>query len=114
MFYVTLPGESRDVDSVTVTVADWAVSRIEIDDMEYAAYAGTTVRMRAKVITDHGTEHEHADVTWRTDDPCFARVMPDGVVTFGEPGKITVVARYRPGAGPPVYSAPVSLLIRSD
>ena len=90
------PGDAavaHAVDSLMVTVTDWAVARIEIEDLGYEAYAGTTIRLRAKVITDHGTEHEHAHVAWRTDDPCFARVMPDGVITFGEATKVTVVAR---------------------
>lgn len=98
VFYVTLqagpdgtPG--RVVDSVVVTVADWRVARIEIENPEFAAYSGTTLRLKARVITDHDTEHEHAEVLWRTDDPCFARVMPNGVITFGEPQKITVIAR---------------------
>lgn len=90
IFYVAV--NSKNIDSVTVTVADYAVSSIVIQDLAFNPYVGTTFRLKAKVLTDRGTESA-AKVLWRTDDPCHALVMPDGVITFAQPGKISVVAR---------------------
>ena len=84
---------TRVLDSVAVTVADWPVGKIEIGDLAFEAYAGTTFRLKAKVLTSRNTELENPRVTWATDDPCHARVMPDGVVSFGSPTKMVVTAR---------------------
>ena len=81
------------IDSVTVTVADWAVDRIEIAEPEYNAYTGTTFLLRAKVFSTHNTELEDAKISWETDDPCHARIMPDGAISFGASARITVKAR---------------------
>lgn len=98
MFYVSVNASvagkvvARDIDSVTVTVTDWPISRIVIEDLPYAPYVGTTFRLKAKAYTDRGTEAS-ARIIWRTDDPCHALVMPDGVITFAATGKISVIAR---------------------
>ncbi|MBI4419212.1 MAG: hypothetical protein HY560_00140 [Gemmatimonadetes bacterium] len=95
---VQVPGEAgrattRQLDSLPVTVAEWPVARIEIADLEYAPYSGTTFRLKVKVTTAQGSEIEDPRVTWRTDDPCYARVQPGGVITFGAASKVTVTAR---------------------
>ncbi|MBI4499754.1 MAG: hypothetical protein HY700_01210 [Gemmatimonadetes bacterium] len=84
---------TRVVDSVTVGVADWAVDRIEIAEPQYDAYTGTTFLLRARVFSTHNTELEDPKISWETDDPCHARVMPDGAIAFGASAKITVKAR---------------------
>src|ERR1051326_2739288 len=85
--------ETRTLDSLTVSVADWAVGRVEILEPEFEAYTGTTLLLRAKAYSTHGTELEDAKISWETDDPCHARVMPDGAIAFGAAAKITVKAR---------------------
>lgn len=84
---------TRDIDSVTVTIADWPIAKIVIEDLAYEPYVGTTFRLKARVLTDHDTEAEGVRILWRTDDPCHAHVTSDGVVTFAQPGKINVFAR---------------------
>ena len=81
------------VDSLVATVADWQVARIEIMKPEFAAYSGTTIQLRAKVYSRQDAEIENPNISWDTDDPCHARIMPDGAISFGAPAKITVKAR---------------------
>ncbi len=85
--------ETKALDSLTATVSDWAVSRVEIVNPDYTAYSGTTVQLRARVYSTHDTEIEDPKITWATDDPCHSRLMPDGAISFGAPSKITVTAK---------------------
>ena len=50
---------TRDIDSVTVTVADWPIAKIVIDALPYDPYVGTTFRLKARVLTDQQFAQAH-------------------------------------------------------
>ena len=75
-----------------VRVLDWAAARIDIAEPRYAAYVGTSIRMSGQVMTDHGTRHRTAAITWRSSNSTIASVTPGGIVTLRSPGTLTVHA----------------------
>ena len=75
-----------------VRVTDWPAASIEIDDPTHAAYVGTSLRMAGHVVTDRGTEHSTADITWRSSNSSIATVTSGGVVSGLTPGSVSVTA----------------------
>ncbi len=95
--WVQIPDDSagfqwKPIDDFPVTVEDWPVARVEIDEPAFRPYTGTTFPLEARAMTDHGTEHYSAAVTWRSEDPSVATVTPGGVASFSRSGEVTFVA----------------------
>jgi len=83
----------KEIGVVEIAVADWPVSRIEMDEVSYAPYVGTTYKLTARAMTDHGTEHGTASVAWWSEDPEVATVTGGGVLTLHKTGDARIVAR---------------------
>ena len=83
---------ARQLGTLPVTVLDYPVASIEIDDLSYAAYTGTSLRMTGTVLTDRGTEHVTASISWRSSNPSVAAVTGSGVLTGLSEGMVTVSA----------------------
>jgi hypothetical protein len=82
----------NSLDEFAVMVEDWPVARVDMMDPAFETYAGTTFPLEAKAMTDHGTEHFAAEVTWRSETPSVATVTPGGVASFSQPGEVTFMA----------------------
>ncbi|MEQ9401217.1 MAG: Ig-like domain-containing protein [Longimicrobiales bacterium] len=80
------------VGRLSVRVAEWPAASIEVARPEHTAYAGTSLRLGGTVLTDRGTEHPTAAITWRTDDSSVAMVSAGGVFTGLRPGQARVTA----------------------
>ncbi len=80
------------VGTLPVRVLEWPAGSIEIDEPRYAAYVGTSLRLAGRVLTDRGTEHSTAGITWRSSDPSAALVTAGGVLIGLNPGRVTVTA----------------------
>ena len=100
MFVVMVPeGEAsffgtdgvKELARLPVSVLDWPAAEIEIAEPVYTAYAGTSFRLNARVLTDRGTEHSTASISWRSSDRSVALVTDGGILTAMGPGR--VVAR---------------------
>ena len=102
MALVRVPAESGDgffgirgvlqIGSTDVVVRDYPAASIEIAELAYKPYAGTSFKLGGTVITDHGNEHATASVTWRSENPSVATVTRSGVFMPSEPGTATIVA----------------------
>ncbi len=83
----------REIGMVEIAVADWPVNRLEMNEVEYTPYVGTTYKLTARAMTDHGTEHGAAVVEWRSDTPKVATVTGGGVLSLHKTGDARIVAR---------------------
>jgi hypothetical protein len=71
-----------------------AVRRLEIDDVDYEAIAGTAIPLRARAWLEGEREPTSgAHVTWASSDARVAQVDEHGVVAFAGPGRVTITAR---------------------
>jgi hypothetical protein len=91
-------GGIKQMASIPVTVKDWAVAKVEIEKPTYMPYVGSTFKLHAMALTDHGTEHSTAKVAWRSENPAVASITPGGVVTPNKPGTVALVASTESGA----------------
>jgi hypothetical protein len=66
---------------------------VQIADLAFAPYAGTSVPLTATVITN-GVATPGASVTWESSNYAVAWVAPSGDVIFLRPGHVTLTARY--------------------
>ena len=80
------------LDSIGVSVSDWPLAKVVIEEPAFHAYVGTTFRMHAVPVTDHETVHQTARITWRSEDPGTVQVTDDGVVSLLGKGKGSLVA----------------------
>jgi hypothetical protein len=80
------------VDQIEVTIEDWPVASIEIEEPRYAAYAGTTFSLAARVITTKETVHATATPLWRSETPDVVAITSSGVVTLLRPGPAKLTA----------------------
>ena len=80
------------IGSTDVVVRDYPAASIEIAELAYKPYTGTSFKLDGTVITDHGAEHATATVTWRSENPSVATVTRSGVFMPSEPGTATIVA----------------------
>ena len=83
----------RQVGTLDILVGDWPVNRIEMDDVAFAPYAGTTYKLSARAMTDHDTEHSTAAVEWMSDTPEVATVTAGGVLSLHKNGDARLSAR---------------------
>jgi hypothetical protein len=81
-----------DVGSVPVRVLDWPAAEIELQEPPYTAYVGTSLRFSGSVLTDRGTDHASAVITWRTSDAQVARITDGGIFTGLNPGRVIATA----------------------
>ncbi len=88
---------ARPVGQLSVTVLDYPVASIDIDEPDYTAYTGTSVQMEGRVLTTEGTEHETATIRWSSSNPSTAMVTRGGIVTGMRPGNVTVIAETQDG-----------------
>jgi hypothetical protein len=82
----------RQIGSVAVSVADWPVARITIDEPAYHAFTGTSFKLNATVYTDRDTEHATAQVRWQSETPLTASVSTGGVLRPERPGEAVIIA----------------------
>jgi hypothetical protein len=101
MVFVRVPSDSasfqglgglKQMASIPVTVKDWVVSKVEVEQPMYTPYVGSTFKLHARAMTDRGTQHETATVAWRSENPAIATITPGGVVTPNKPGSVNLVA----------------------
>ncbi|NNG15378.1 MAG: hypothetical protein HKM89_02775, partial [Gemmatimonadales bacterium] len=90
-------GGIKQMAAIPVSVKDWAVAKVEVEQPMYTPYVGSTFKLHARALTDRGTEHETAKVAWRSENPAIARITPGGVVTPGKPGTVTLIASTESG-----------------
>lgn len=83
----------KHIGTMEIAVADWPVGRIDMDPTPYTPYVGTTYKLTARAMTDHGSEHGLAVVEWRSDTPEIATVTSGGVLTLHKTGEARIVAR---------------------
>jgi hypothetical protein len=83
----------RQIGTLDVMVSDWPVSRLDMDDVAYTPYAGTTYKLSARAMTDHDTEHSTAKVVWSTETPEVATVTSGGVLSLLKNGDARLTAR---------------------
>ncbi|MEE8478222.1 MAG: hypothetical protein V3S19_07610, partial [Gemmatimonadales bacterium] len=87
----------REIGMVEIAVADWPVSHLEMGEVPYTPYVGTTYKLTARAMTDHGTEHGAAVVQWWSDTPEVATVTGGGVLSLHKTGDARVGARTEGG-----------------
>ena len=87
-----IPG-ATDIGSLPVRVLDWPAEAIEVEGPAYTAYVGTSLRLGGRVLTDRGTEHATAQISWRSADASVAVVTDAGVFTGLNPGTVIATAR---------------------
>ncbi len=83
----------RRVGSVTVTVRDYPVARLELDSLPYAPYAGSTLAPSGRVVNAVGREHAEARITWSATPLDVATVDTAGRLHVHAPGAFELVAR---------------------
>ncbi len=83
----------KELGTVEITVADWPVSHIEIDEARYTPYVGTTYKLMARAMTDHDAVHGTAALEWRSDEPEVATITSGGVLSLHKTGEARIVAR---------------------
>jgi len=106
MVFVRVPSDSasfqgvgglKQMATVPITVKDWSVARVEIEPPSFTPYTGSTFKLQARALTDHGTDHSTATVAWRSDNPAVATITPGGVVTPSTVGTVVLVASTETG-----------------
>lgn len=88
---------ARPVGQINVTVLDYPVASIDIEEPDYTAYTGTSIQMDGTVLTTEGTEHESATIRWSSSNPSVAMVTGGGIVTGVAPGTASVIAETENG-----------------
>ncbi len=84
-------GDDRTLRTeVRVEVAWPPPARIEVQGPEGTLYAGTTVRLEARVLTEGGLERKDLEPAFRSSSPEVVSVDPYGWVTATAPGRATV------------------------
>ncbi len=87
----------RELARMPVRVLDWPAAAIEITDLQYTPYAGTSMTLEGRVITDHDTEHATAAIRWGSTDASVVSVTDGGILTAMSPGTTDVVANTENG-----------------
>lgn len=82
---------------LSVTIDDWPIEGVHIDPPAYRAYVGSSFRLAAHVMTDHGVEHGTAEVAWSSRNTNRAIISPAGVVRFNGTGGVELVAETEGG-----------------
>ncbi len=82
----------RTAGTLEGSVAERPADRIDVDEPGYAAYAGTSFRLMATVMTDDGQPHGTATPQWRSSDPAVATITPGGIAAFVRAGNVTFTA----------------------
>ena len=96
--FLGLPGPSDDqpnwvpVSELRIKVNDYPVARVEIDDLDYGAYTGTSFPLTGRAITTAGEEHAEEVVRWSSDDAAIASVTADGSLALHRAGAVHIVA----------------------
>jgi len=80
------------LDSVPVVVNEWPLASIEISELAFRPYVGTSFRLTATPVTDRGSVHAVAEISWRSENPGVASVSSTGIATFLRAGTATLVA----------------------
>ncbi len=88
---------TREIARLPIRVLDWPAAEIEIDDLAYLAYTGTSQTLSGRVITDHGSEHATAIVRWTSADPSVVSVTEGGILTPMSAGSTRVTAHTENG-----------------
>lgn len=83
---------ARLVGRLPVTVLDYPAASIDLDDLKYAAYTGTSQQLSGTVLTSEGGEHSTARITWRSSAPGVAMVTSGGILTGLSAGSAEVTA----------------------
>ncbi len=83
----------KEIGTFEIAVSDWPVSRIEMDEVAFTPFVGTTYKLTARAMTNRGTESGTALVEWRTDTPKVATITSGGVLTLHKTGDARLVAR---------------------
>lgn len=83
---------ARQIASLSVTVLDFPATSIELEDLEYTPFTGTSIQMAGTVMTSEGTEHTSAVITWSSSDRSVALVTEGGILTGLSAGNATVTA----------------------
>ncbi len=85
-------GTWRLIDSIPVTVRDWPVASVVIEDPQFAPIVGTSYKLEGTILTTRGDTHATASLTWRSGDRAVASVTAGGVVTFVGTGDVRITA----------------------
>ncbi|GMR12888.1 MAG: Ig-like domain-containing protein [Gemmatimonadota bacterium] len=88
---------TREVSRLPIRVLDWPAAEIEIDDLAYFPYVGTSQTLSGRVITDHGNEHATAAIRWTSADPSVVSVTEGGILTPLSGGSTRVTAHTENG-----------------
>lgn len=80
------------LDSIPVVVNEWPLASIEISEVAFRPYVGTSFRLTATPLTDRGSVHAVAEISWRSENPGVASVSSTGIATFLRAGAATLVA----------------------
>ncbi len=88
---------ARTLGTLAATVLDYAPTSIEIADLPYTVYTGTSMQMVGRVMTTQGTEHATASISWQSSDPATASITEGGVLTGISAGDVTLSARSQDG-----------------
>jgi hypothetical protein len=77
--------------SLVVEVLSSPIEEIELEPIPGPVAAGTTVRMKARVLTNRGGERK-GPISWSTSDPSVAVITRDGWVEARNPGSAVIIA----------------------
>jgi hypothetical protein len=80
----------RQIGTLPAIVLDYPASDLEVGDLEYAVYAGTSQQMSGRVLTTEGTEHASASISWSSSDASVATLTEGGVLTGRSGGSVTL------------------------
>jgi len=87
----------RQLASLPVRVLDYPAKSIEIADLGYTVYTGTSQQLEGRVLTTMGTEHASASVVWTTANNSVAIITPSGIVSGVSAGNTTLTAHTENG-----------------
>ena len=88
---------TRVIGSLSIRVLDWPAAEIEIDDLAFFAYTGTSQTLSGRVMTDHGNEHATAAIRWSSADPSVVSVTEGGILIPMGAGSTRVTAHTENG-----------------
>ena len=83
---------ARQIASLPIRVLDWPAAEIEIADLTYRPYTGTSQTLSGRVVTDHGNEHATATIRWTSEDASVLSVTNGGILTAVADGSTQVTA----------------------
>ncbi|MGH7476183.1 MAG: Ig-like domain-containing protein [Longimicrobiales bacterium] len=85
--------DRRLVTRVAVVVRPGPVATIELEDVPQRLFTGTATPLRARALSERGSENEDVALRWSSDRPDVASVDERGIVDAHAPGRATLHVR---------------------